>query len=175
MRIPIILALLIAFVPSVGSAGPTGRMHFPRGAAGENPGSFSVAVVQLPGGATVSSLADAAVAELGTVSSNVRSTATGVEIIRRSQSYVVVTTIGLRASAVGFSGAVGLQAFLDEPVGGLVVRVDGVALTSIPQVVARRVQTGIVTRHRIELEIPNAMSPASVPAEIPLEFGAIAQ
>jgi hypothetical protein len=136
------------------------------------PGAASVTVVQLPGGASLQSMAGAAVAELGTVSSNARNVAPGIAIVRRAKSYLVRTAIGLQTSG---SGTASLEAFLDSMPAGIVVRVDGVQLTTSPQVFAANVPAGVVTHHRIELEIPNSLSPGMVPSEIPLEFGATAQ
>jgi hypothetical protein len=99
----------------------------------------------------------------------------GVVILRRPNSYVVVTAIGLRATSSSVSGPVSLQAFLDSPMPGLLIRIDGIDISSNPQAFARNVPLGVVTRHRLELEIPNTMSPGSVPQDIPLEFGATAQ
>jgi len=174
MRLTALLALVLALAPVTGFAAPPGRPHAPRSGAGVDPTSASVSIVQLPGGASVQSLPNSAVAELGTVSSNVRTTSEGVTIVRRSQSYVVVTSIGLLATSP-ISGSVGLQAFLDAPLPGLIVRVDGVQLSPFPQIIATHTPTGVITRHRLELEIPNMMSPGSVPSTIPLEFGAIPQ
>jgi hypothetical protein len=149
-----------------------GGVHVPRGAP--LGGAIDVTVVALPGGASIQAAGDAAaIAELGTVSSNLRYTSPGVQIVRRPHSYVVLTWVGLRATSQNVPGPVDLQGFLEEPLaGGATVRVDGVRLTSFPQTFATRVQLGVVTRHRIELEIPNTTSTGAVPSEIPLEFGA---
>jgi hypothetical protein len=146
----------------------------PRVPAAIAPG-VTVAVVQAPGGATVQTGAGAAVAELGTVSANVRRTMNGVAILRRSGTYVVATAIGLRATSTTSSEAVSLQAFLETPIPGVHVRVDGIELTSNPITFATSVPLGVITRHRVEVEIPNGMNPGSIPQDIPLEFGATSQ
>ncbi len=145
--------------------------HVPAAAAA---GGVTVTIVQAPGGATVQAGAGAAVAELGTVSSNVRRSVSGVAIVRRSGSYVVATAIGLRATSTMTSEPVSLQAFLESPISGVHVRLDGVELSSNPITFATGVPLGVVTRHRLEVEIPNTMNPASIPQDIPLEFGATA-
>jgi hypothetical protein len=128
--------------------------------------------VQLPDGATIAGAASTAIAELGTVSSNVRTTSPGVRIVRRATSYVVVTIIGLRATSSGISGTVALQAYLNAPIPGVSVRLDGVDLSTFPQLFAAHVPLNIVSRHQLELEIPNGMSPQLIPSQIPLEFQA---
>jgi hypothetical protein len=135
-------------------------------------GSIAVTVVQLPEGAVISGAASAAIAELGTVSSNVRTTSPGVRIVRHATSYVVVTIIGLRAASSGVSGTVALQAYLNAPIPGVSVRLDGVDLSTFPQLFAAHVPLNIVSRHQLELEIPNGMSPQLIPSQIPVEFQA---
>jgi hypothetical protein len=139
-----------------------------------NPGGIDVAVVQISDGASVQAGAGAAVAELGTVSGNLRPGTAGISIVRRDRSYVVVTFIGLRATSATRAGHVSFQAFLDSPLPGIVIRVDGVELSSAPVVFATGMPLGLVTRHRLEVEIPNSMPVARVPSEIPLQFGAVA-
>ena len=134
-------------------------------------GSLQVDVVRLAGGASVQPGGGAFVAELGTVSSNVRATADGVAIEHLSNSYVVVTTIGLRVEGTGADTA-SVQAFVDSIAPRLVVRIDGMPLSQVPRTIASRVQVGTVTRHRLEVEIPNNLDPSLVPSELPLEFGA---
>jgi hypothetical protein len=141
-------------------------------AALAEPGSIAIAVVQLPNGATIAGAAGTAIAELGTVSSNVRATSPGVRIVRRATSYVVVTIIGLRATSSGLAGPVSLQAYLSAPIPGVSIRLDGVDLSAFPQLFAAHVPLNIVSSHRLELEIPNGMNPELIPSQIPLEFQA---
>jgi hypothetical protein len=138
-------------------------------------GTIAVAIVELPGGAIVQSTVEAAVVDLGTVSYNAPAAVQGVRILQRGHSYIVATVIGLRATSSDRGGAVTLQAFLDSPMDGVSIRVDGVDISSNHQTFAANVPMNVVTRHRLEVEIPNAMSPGMVPADIPLEFGATAQ
>ena len=135
-------------------------------------GSIAVTVVQLPEGAIISGAANTAITELGTVSSNVRTTSPGVRIVRGATSYVVVTIVGLRAASSGVSGTVALQAYLNAPIPGVSVRLDGIDLSTFPQVFAAHVPLNVVSRHKLELEIPNGMSPQLIPSQIPLEFQA---
>jgi hypothetical protein len=168
------LTLLIALAAGgpVASAPPvTTRPH----RSSSTTGTIAVAIVEMPGGAIVQSTVDAAVLDLGTVSYYARTPLQGVQILLRGKSYVVATAIGLRATSSSGGGAVTLQAFLDSPMAGVSIRIDGVEISSNHQTFAANVPLNVVTRHRLELEIPNAMSPGMVPAEIPLEFGATAQ
>jgi hypothetical protein len=134
--------------------------------------SIAVAVVQLPNGASIAGPGETAIAELGTVSSNVRATSPGIRIVRRATSYVVVTTIGLRATTSGLAGPVTLQAYLKAPIPGVSVRLDGIDLSAFPQTFAAHVPLNIVSSHQLELEIPNGMNPQLIPSQIPLEFQA---
>jgi hypothetical protein len=159
------LSFLLAAVLLIGAGkSPAGMLAAP--------GSIAVAVVQLPDGATIAGGPSTAIAELGTVSSNVRATSPGVRIVRHATSYVVVAIIGLRATSPGVSGPVTLQAYLNAPIPGVSVRLDGVDLSAFPQLFAAHVPLNIVSRHQLELEIPNSMSPQLIPSEIPLEFQA---
>lgn len=134
---------------------------------------ISVSVVAIAGGATLQSTPDAAIAELGTVSANPSATAAGVSVVRRARSYVVVSSIGLRADSALLGGTVALQAFLDGMLPGVIVRLDGVVLATVPRTFDAAVPLGIVTRHRLEIEIPDGLPASQVPSEIPLELGAV--
>jgi hypothetical protein len=158
---------LVLIAAATAPAGAHARSR-PFDAIGQS--SVAVAVVPLAGGTQIQSTANAASADLGTVSSNIRPTMPGVEIVRHARSYVIVTEIGLRASA-GSMGTASLQAFVNSQVTGIVIRLDGIDLTSVPRVIATHVPMNVVTRHRMEIEVPNAMSPDQVPSEFMLEFG----
>ena len=171
MRTPVYASLLAAAL-GAGLALPASagtRLHT---SGYSTLGSVTVAVVQMPGGATVQSGPMTSIAELGVVSGGMRPTASGVSIARRGHSYVVSTFIGLRASSSTVTGNVVLQAFLDSAIPGVQVRIDGVDIAEFPVTFGGTVPIGIVTRHRIDLEIPNDMDPSRVPSEISLEFGA---
>jgi hypothetical protein len=173
-RLTAIGAFLIALGPGAAaqSAPTVGR------SIGEpllNPGAIRVSIVQIPGGAAIQSAAGSAFAELGTVSANVRSAAQGVAILRHPQSYIVVTEIGLRAASSNAAARLSFQAFLDSPIAGVTVRIDGVTMSLNPQTFSIGQPANLITRHRMEVEILNTMNPGTLPAELPLEFGATAQ
>jgi hypothetical protein len=136
------------------------------------PDQITIAIVQLPDGPSIGGAAGTAIAQLGTVSSNIRATSAGIKIVRRAKSYVVTATIGLRATSPNLAGPVALRAYLDAPIPGVSVRLDGVELSAFPQLFAAHTPLNIVSRHTLELEIPNGMSPQMIPAQIPLEFQA---
>jgi hypothetical protein len=159
------ICLLLASLLLVGAAKSAAGIPAPTG-------SIAVTVVQLPEGAVIAGAANAAIAELGTVSSNVRTTSPGIKIVRRATSYVVVTVIGLRATSSGVSGTIALQAYLNAPIPGISVSLDGVNLSTFPQLFAAHVPLNVVSRHQLELEIPNGMNPQLIPSQIPLEFQA---
>lgn len=167
-----VLVLLAAAAP--GQSAPIGKIPHTSTQV-TIPGSVTVTIVQMPGGAAVQTTAGAAVADLGTVSANVRVTLPGIVILRRPASYVVTTAIGLRATSSATTSPVTLQAFIEAPLSGVLVRIDGVEISSNPITFASSVPLNVVTRHRLEVEVPNGMSPGSIPHDIPLEFGATAQ
>jgi hypothetical protein len=134
--------------------------------------TITVSFVQTGDGASVQSLERAAVADLGTVSANESANA-GVQIAHKLHSYTIDTTIGMRATSDSSQQPVALQAYLDDPLSGVTVRLDGVALTTMPQTFALNVPLGIVTRHRLEIEVPNFMPSAQIPQDIRLEVGAL--
>jgi hypothetical protein len=160
------ICLLLASLMLVGAAKSAAGMP------ATTTGSIAVTVVQLPEGAIIAGAANAAIAELGTVSSNVRTTSPGIKIVRRATSYVVVTVIGLRATSSSASGTIALQAYLNAPIPGISVSLDGVDLSAFPQLFAAHVPLNVVSRHQLELEIPNGMSPQLIPSQIPIEFQA---
>lgn len=133
--------------------------------------AVTVSFVQEPDGAAIQSLARAAVADFGTVSAGA-SSAPGVQIVRGVRSYAVSTSVGLRAVSDGEPGPFALQAFLDEPLRGITVRLDGVELSTLPITFGAAVPANVVTRHRLELEIPAFMPFGQIPSDIGLEVGA---
>jgi hypothetical protein len=137
--------------------------------------AVTVSIVALPGGASIATGAGAYMAELGTVSANIAPNAAGIHIERRASSYIVTTEIGLRATSNTVPGPVSVQAFVDAALPGVIVRIDGMVMSQIPQTIATRVPLDLVMPHRLELEIPDRLNPALVPSSIPLEFGALPQ
>lgn len=129
--------------------------------------SIKVSVVPVAGGATLSTNAAGAVAEIGRTQS---------EILERPQGYAVSAVIALRATAGSpyTSRLVSLVAFLDSPSPSVTVRVDGVELGAVPTVIQSGVPLNVVTRHRLEIDFLNGANPATTTFEIPLEFGTLA-
>ena len=148
---------------------------FASGSARGNGFPITVDIVELTGGAMIQGAQPVAVAQLGMVSAYLQRLNPGVRIVRKPGSYVVTTVIGLRPEARAFSGTVALQAFLDAPIPGISIRIDGVLISSFPQVFAPHVLANVVSRHELEIEIPASMNPNQVPSEIPLEFGGVSQ
>lgn len=170
VRIAALALLMIAF-PLVALGARLRTSSLPQQASA----SVSVSVVPIADGVRVWSDLQGAVANLGTVSGISRAPVEGVEIVRRAHSYVVTTYIGLRATAASgaLGGAVSIVAFLDSVIPGVNVRIDGVELSGAPSVVESGVPLNVVTRHRLEIEIPNDVNPARIPSAIPLELGAL--
>jgi hypothetical protein len=134
--------------------------------------AIAVLFVQQPDGAALQTLQRAAIADLGTVS-GAESSIAGVQVVHGIRSYKVTTTIGLRATSDGTQQPITLQAYLDDVLSGITVRLDGVQLGTMPQIFADNVPLGTVTRHRLEIDIPNVMPSTQLPSDIQLEVGAV--
>lgn len=78
----------------------------------------------------------------------------------RTASTTVTKTIGIRIThRSGSGGFARLRASLRQDDGRVSVRVDGVTLTRVPQLIDTRLTVGATERHRIEVSVP-----VSVPA-----------
>jgi hypothetical protein len=69
---------------------------------------------------------------------------------------IVQQTIGVRVTQrpQRSSGTAALRVWLEGEDGRCIVRIDGRALGTAPMVVASRVTLGVVSAHRIEIEVP---------------------
>lgn len=118
--------------------------------------SITVTFVPLADGAPMQTMSAAAAVDLGNVSSR-----------------KIVTWIGMRASGDTAAGAVTLQAYLDDPLPGISVSLDGVQIGSMPQTFAAGIPLGVITRHRLEISLPATIDSAHLPSDIRLEVGGL--
>lgn len=118
--------------------------------------SIAVTFVPLADGAPMQTMSAAAAVDLGNVSTR-----------------KVTTWIGVRASGDSGVGAVALQAYLDDPLPGITVSLDGIELGAMPKTFATNVPLGAVTRHRLEIALPASVDSSHLPSDIRLEVGAV--
>ena len=76
-------------------------------------------------------------------------------MIRRKQRFAISTWFGLRAGGGSVAGGTAkLLAFVSQLSPQQKVYIDGVRLTTAPQVIQIGIRFGAVTQHRLEVEVP---------------------
>ncbi len=89
-------------------------------------------------------------------------------------SFLVTTRFGLKVQdASGRTRSVSLLAFLSAPQSRVLVRIDGVKLQAVPQPFATHLQTGRVSRHRLEVEVPTSLTEADLRAVNGIGFSVV--
>jgi len=66
-------------------------------------------------------------------------------------------------------GTATLRAFLETPVAGAVIRVNGTVISTAPQIIQRHVPIGVPITYRIELEVPLSAPEGPIHAAIAWE------
>jgi hypothetical protein len=76
----------------------------------------------------------------------------------RGESMRTVTrkAFGIRIDAAGTTGTATLRAFLETQDGRCIVRIDGIALGTVPVVIDAQTPIGQVTNHTLEIEVPKS-------------------
>jgi hypothetical protein len=118
--------------------------------------SLSVNLVGVTGGAAVlGRLPGAWSLDLGSVSYAGVPGTSNVVIKRFPGSFVVSTEFGLEIhDPTQHLKTVSVLAFLGSPQSRVTIRIDGVRLQAIPQGLATHVPTSLISRHRLEIEVP---------------------
>lgn len=122
------------------------------------PVRVTVRLVSLPGGAEViggnSGVGTLDFGRISYFSPSYPRTAT------KKDSHALTTTaeFGLELEAPGSSpnGAAMLSAYLAEPSPNCAYLVDGIRLTTAPQVISAHVEYGTITEHRLEMKVPKS-------------------
>lgn len=92
--------------------------------------------------------------DLGSISYLTGATREGVNVSRRAQSYVISTAFGLRVGGAGSTGTAKLLGFLVQPLVVHKIWIDGVRLSLTPQILQMTLKYGMVSEHRLEIEVP---------------------
>ena len=130
--------------------------------------------VPFPKGAPVRSIAGQGTLDLGRVSYLTGSSEEGVQIKRGKQTFTVSTRFGLQIGAPNAQGAAKLLGVLSQANPAIRVAIDGIDLSVAPQVIQMAVRFGVVTEHRLEIEIPVSMPEAAAQVANSISFVVIA-
>jgi hypothetical protein len=136
--------------------------------------SLWMTFVPFPKGAPVRSIAGQGTLDLGRVSYLTGSTEEGVQVTRGKQTFTVSTRFGLQVGAPGTQGTAKLIGVLAQVNPAIRVMIDGVNLSSAPQVIQMAVRFGVVSEHRLEIEIPVSMPDAAAQVANAISFVVIA-
>ena len=129
-------------------------------ASGSDAGLW-VNFVPVAKGARVRSIAGQGTLELGQMSYLNGTSEDGVSIHRRARTFTVSTRFGLLVGDGSMHGTAKLVAVLTRIDPAIRVTVDGVSLSSSPEVIQMAIKYGVVTEHQLEMEIPTSMSGAA--------------
>ena len=130
--------------------------------------------VPFPKGAPVRSIAGQGTLDLGRVSYLAGSTEEGVQIKRGKQTFTVSTRFGLQVGAPTAQGTAKLLGLVSQANPAIRVAIDGIDLSMAPQVIQMAVRFGVVTEHRLEIEIPVSMPDAAAQVANLISFVVIA-
>ncbi len=151
------LILFLSLVPALWAQASRALQPGPRAAvrAKEPEPAIWVNFVPLAGGVTVRSLTgQVGTLDLGQISYMAGASTAGVKVIRKKNSFVVSTLIGLRVGPESPSATARLMGTVTEVSAVNRISVDGVRLTVSPQIIQMAVPLGPVTSHRLEIEVP---------------------
>lgn len=150
---------------------PTAR-NAVRGKASDT--ALWVNFVPVPKGARVRSIAGQGTLELGQMSYLSGASEEGVTIHRGPRTFTVSTRFGLQVGDSSMHGTAKLVAVLTQIEPAIRVTVDGVNLTSSPEVIQMAIKYGAVNEHRLEMEIPTSMSGAAAQVVNSIAFQVVA-
>lgn len=117
--------------------------------------------VPVPKGARVRSIAGQGTLELGRMSYLSGASEEGVTIRRHAHTFTVSTRFGLLVGDPAMHGTAKLVAVLTQLTPAIRVAVDGVNLSTSPEVVGMSMKYGVVSEHQLEIEIPTSMPDAA--------------
>jgi hypothetical protein len=161
MKVNIVILCLLGIGASVawGQHSPSDTAHATAISSHAQPirGSTSITFLTAPNGSPVHSLgSDQGALNLGSVSYFPRVDASGAQIQRQKDSFIVSTRFGLviDLSSGQRGGTATLSALLlsADPLG--TVWVDGVRLSMTPGIIGRRVSFGAITEHELKIAVP---------------------
>lgn len=123
-------------------------------------GSLSVQFVAAPDGAALAGgTSGQRSLNLGSVSYNTGSRMANVQTRSMQGRFVVSTKFGLQIqdSSRQFSSATVLAAIV-YPNPAYTVRLDGLKLETIPQLIQGQARIGLILQHRLEIEVPTSLT-----------------
>lgn len=127
--------------------------------AAQSAGGLSLTIVNPSDGGRT---AGDGVLDLGSVSYGSAARRSNVDLRSSAGQMVVSTRLGLYlVDAAGHIGAATLLACLALPETPYVLRMDGVRLTTTPQIVQSRVLVGKISSHQLEIEVPSSVTEKS--------------
>ena len=124
--------------------------------AAQGAGGLSLAIVDLGDGIKA---AGRGTLDLGAVSYGSSSRSANVEVRSSAGHMVVSTKVGLSLKdPAGHLTAATLLASQVLPESAYVLRLDGIRLTTTPQIIQSRVLVGQISAHRLEIEVPGSVT-----------------
>lgn len=124
--------------------------------AAQGAGGLSLTIVNPSDGGRT---AGGGVMDLGSVSYGSATRRSNVEVRSSAGRMVVSTNVGLSlVDPAGHIGTATVLACLAVPETSYVLRLDGVLLTTTPQIVQSRVPVGKISSHRVEIEVSSSVT-----------------
>lgn len=125
---------------------------------GQGEGTISVSFVDLPAGSVTSS-STGGVLNLGKVSYGALPRSSNVQVQTSGKRLLVTTRFGMNVQDSSLHVATAtMLASLVSPDAAHILRLDGITLTVVPQVIQGRVQLGKISQHRLEIEVPTSLT-----------------
>ena len=123
-------------------------------------GSISVTFASLPGSAPLApGTAGQGSLDLGQVAYGAGSRASNVEVRTLKDRIIVSTRFGLALQDTsGHFASASVLASLAYPDSARVLRLDGVRLSTVPQLIQGQARLGVTSSHRLEIEVPAALT-----------------
>ena len=125
----------------------------------EASGTLTVSISSAPDGAPLSGTSTQRTLNFGEVSYAMASAAHNVNVVRRASGFAVATRFGLAIQdpSAHVANATVLAA-LAVPEVHFSFRLDGVALSTTPQIIQGNAKVGAISQHLLEIEVPNSVT-----------------
>lgn len=172
----VVLAAMAVLWPAVATAQSTNPTPPARIAIREKSpdAPLWVTFVSVPKGAPVRSIAGQGTLELGRITYLSGSTQDGVTVTQGKRTFTISTRFGLRVGVAENPGSAKLFGFLTQVNPAIRVAIDGVDLSPAPQVIEVAMKFGMVSEHRLDIEVPISMPEAAAQVLNAIAFQVIA-
>ena len=167
-----LLALLAAVVVWTGAAGqaktPTAKKPPPAIAAAGETAAIRLSIVPLASSGTLRGSPASPQLDLGRVSYGGHASTPGVGLKRTRDALVLSTRFGLLLQAAGGRslGNATVRAFVTAGGSKKTYAIDGIKLTTTPQIISTAAPIGIVAAHRLEITVPTSEAPGPVTGDV---------